>query len=520
MSQRFRDVKSYILLSLTLAAGGAIAVACSSDDDPDTTENPLSGAAGTSGSVGSAGAGGAPAAAGAAGSGGAPAGAAGGNAAGSEGQPVDLPIDEPPAAQGGSGGEEPPPVEPPPPGATLAPNCAPAEGAVPNLGLELVTAGLTQPLYVTGVPGDDSRLIVVQKGGVLRVLVDGVLQEAPFLDVSDQVTTQLEMGALGLAFHPNYAENGLLYVHFSSNGGEGLPGANSTVVAEYQIDPTNRSVVNRASQRIVLTVEQPPAPNHKGGQLSFGPDGFLYLGLGDGGLSNDTGQGHAAIGNAQTLSTLLGKILRIDPAAGDGGAAHTVPAGNLADISGQQALPEIWAYGLRNPWRFSFDACTGDLYIGDVGQNALEEIDFVAAAPETKTIAAGLNFGWRIMEGTDCGPVAAECTPQTQAGLTLPVDTYGLNGGQSITGGYVYRGSAIPGLRGHYLYADYANKLVVRFRIENGQLADRVDITDQISAPQGNPEVQNISSFGQDNAGEVYVVEYSGGAIYRLVQAP
>jgi len=516
MSQRFRDVKSYTLLSLTLAAGAAIAVACSSDDDPETTEGQL-GAGGTNASVGNAGASGAPAAAGAAGTGGAPAGAAGNNTAGSEGQQVDLPIDEPPTAQGGSGGEE-PPAEPPPPAGTLAPNCAPAEGAAPNVALELVADGLQDPIYVTGVPGDDSRLIVMQKGGVIRVLVDGALQEAPFLDLSGQLANQGERGALGLAFHPSYAENGLLYVHYSSNGSDGLPPTGDTVVAEFQVDPNNRSVANVGSRRVVLTIAQPQA-NHNGGQLSFGADGSLYLGFGDGGNGNDQGAGHAAIGNAQTLSTLLGKILRINPAAGDGGATYTVPPGNLAEATGQQALPEIWAYGVRNPWRFSFDACTGDLYIGDVGQNALEEVDFVAASPDTRTIGAGLNFGWRIMEGTICGPVAAECTPQTQTGLILPVDTYGRDVGQSITGGYVYRGSAIPGLRGHYIYADYATKHIFRFRVENGQIADRTEITDQIVAPGGG-DVEEIASFGQDNAGEVYIAAFTPGAVYRLVQAP
>jgi glucose/arabinose dehydrogenase len=519
MSQRFRDVKSYILLSLTLAAGGAIAVACGSDDDTDTSENPLTGGAGTSGSVGNAGSGGAPAAAGAAGaagSGGAPAGAAGAGTAGSEGQEVGLPIDQPPA-QGGSGGTA-PPAEPPPPGAALAPNCGAAEGDVPNLGLELVADGLPEPIYVTGVPGDDSRLMILQKSGLVRVVVDGALQEAPFLDVGGQVANQGERGALGLAFHPRYAENGLFYVHYSSNGSDGLPPAGDTVVAEFQVDPANRSLANAASRRIVLTIAQPQA-NHNGGQIRFGADGFLYLGFGDGGNGNDQGAGHAAIGNGQTLSTMLGKILRIDPAAADGNATYGVPPDNLAAVTGQQALPEIWAYGLRNPWRFSFDACTGDLYIGDVGQNTLEEVDFVAASPETKTIAAGLNFGWRIMEGNICGPVAAECTPQTQAALTLPVDTYGRDVGQSITGGYVYRGSAIPGLRGHYIYADYQTKHVFRFRMNNGAIADRVEITDQIVAPGGG-DVEEIASFGQDNAGEVYVAAFTPGAVYRIVQAP
>jgi glucose/arabinose dehydrogenase len=246
---------------------------------------------------------------------------------------------------------------------------------------------------------------------------------------------------------------------------------------------------------------------------------MLYLGFGDGGSSNDMGEGHAAIGNGQTLTTLLGKILRIDPLGRGVNDAYSIPPGNLAEVTGQAALPEIWAYGLRNPWRFSFDACNGDLYIGDVGQNALEEIDYVAASADTRTIAAGLNFGWRIMEGDICGPVATECTDQTRASLVLPVDVYGRNVGQSVTGGYVYRGSGVPGLRGQYIYADYATKHIFRFRIQDGQVADRVEITDQIVAPGGG-DVENIASFGTDNAGEVYIAAFEPGAVYRIIQAP
>lgn len=519
MSQRFRDAKSYILLSLSLAAGGAIAVACSSDDEPDNAQGALAGAGGTAdGSVANAGAGGSPAQSGAAGTGGsAPVGVAGSGTAGSEGQDVDLPIDTP-VAQGGSGSGGSPAEPPPAPTGALAPNCAAAEGMPPNVALELVAGGLTDPIYVTGVPGDDSRLIIMEKGGIIHTLVDGVVQETPFLDLSGQVANQGERGSLGLAFHPNYAQNGLVYVHYSSNGSDGLPATGDTVVAEFQVDPSNRSVANVASRRIVLTIAQPQA-NHNGGQITFGPDGSLYLGFGDGGNRDDMGAGHAAIGNAQTLSTLLGKILRINPEAGDGNAQHTVPAGNLAEVTGQQALPEIWAYGMRNPWRFSFDACTGDLYIGDVGQDALEEVDFVAASPDTKAIAAGLNFGWRIMEATNCGPNAAECTDQARAGLVLPVDTYGRQVGQSVTGGYVYRGSAIPGLRGQYIYADYQTKHVFRFRIDNGAVADRVEITDQFVATDGT-NVEEIASFGQDNAGEVYVAAFTPGAVYRVIAAP
>jgi glucose/arabinose dehydrogenase len=512
-------------LSLLLGAATLLAAACGSDeDDPSTSQGQLTGGApGTAGTgqtatSGSGGAAGTPAASG---------GTGGLGSGGGEGNPTGVPIDqqpppEPPAG-GGAGGA---PAQPPPEG-LLAPNCNPPEGNVPNVALEEVASGLQQPLYVTGVPGDDSRLVVLQKQGAARMIVDGVLQEQPFLDLTADVTTTLEMGLLGIAFHPDYATNGLFYVHFSSGGqGEGLPPEADSVIAEYQVDATNRSVANVASRRIVLTVDQPDGSiNHKGGQLTFGADGMLYLGLGDGGGQNDTGAGHAPAGNAQTLTTLLGKILRFDPTGREVNGAYSVPTGNFAEAAGQQAaLPEIWQIGVRNPWRFSFDACNGDLYIGDVGQGALEEIDFVAAAADTRVVPAGLNFGWRIMEGTQCGPQAAECNDQTTANLVLPVDEYPRTVGVSVTGGYVYRGSAIPGLRGQYIYADYATTATFRFRIENGAIADRTDITAQIVAP-GGADVQNISSFGLDNAGELYVVDYGGGddgagAVFRVVQAP
>jgi glucose/arabinose dehydrogenase len=523
MIQRLRPSQSYITFGLALAAAGAIAAACGSDNATSTAEGMLTGAGGTS--SGPTGVSGATAVPGGGGSTvtGEPVGAGGLGTAGSEGQPVDVPIDQPPAQAGSGGGMEPVPV---PPGEGLAPNCAAPEGDVPDVALELVAGGVTDPLYVTGVPGDDSRLMILQKNGVVRVVVDGVLQEAPFLDISAQVENAGERGALGLAFHPQYATNGLFYVHFSSNASDGLPRVGDTVVAEFQVDADNRSLATAASRRLVLTIAQPQS-NHNGGQLTFGPDGMLYLGFGDGGGGNDgvggnaaNAVGHAANGNGQSLQTLLGKILRIDPMDRAVNDAYGVPTGNLADATGQQALPEIWAYGLRNPWRFSFDACNGDLYIGDVGQNALEEIDYIAAAADTRSIGAGLNFGWRIMEGTNCGPVAAECTEQTRAGLVLPVDTYGRDVGRSVTGGYVYRGSRVPGLVGQYIYADYAIKRVFRFRMENGQVADRVEITNQIVAPGGGA-VEGIASFGVDNGGELYIASFApAGAVYRIVQAP
>jgi glucose/arabinose dehydrogenase len=516
MSQRFRLVKWHVAFSSVLAAAGVIAAGCGSDE-PSTSEGQLTGTGGAS--TASAGAGTGGTGAGVGGSNVTLGGAAGvatagaGQQPGEVQQPGEIPIDQ---TQGGSGGATPPEQEPPATG--LAPNCAPPEGPVPSVALELVAGGLTQPLYVSGVPGDDTRLMILQKNGLVRVVVDGVLQEAPFLDLTGQADDGFESGGLGLAFHPDYATNGLFYVHYTSDGSDGLPPARDTVVAEFQVDANDRSLANVASRRIVLTIDQ-PNDNHNGGEITFGPDRMLYLGFGDGGLGDDTGPGHAPIGNGQTLTTLLGKILRIDPLGRGVNDAYGIPPANLAEVTGQQASPEIWAYGMRNPWRFSFDACNGDLYIGDVGQNALEEVDYVAAAAETRTIAAGLNFGWRIMEGNVCGPVAAECTDQTRANLVLPVDVYGRTVGQSVTGGYVYRGSRVPGLRGHYIYADYQTKHIFRFRIQDGQVADRVEITDQIVAPGGG-DVENIASFGTDNAGEVYIAAFEPGAVYRIIQAP
>jgi glucose/arabinose dehydrogenase len=428
-------------------------------------------------------------------------------------QPGDTPID-PGMAGSGSGGAD---TAPPPP-QTVTANCTPPEGDVPELALSVVAEGLDDPLYVTGVPGDDTRLFVLEKPGRVRVLVDGVLQETPFLDLTNQIVNGNETGLLGIAFHPAYATNGLFYVHYSSNGSQGLPPNGDTVIAEFQVDASNRSLANAASRRIVLQIDQPQA-NHNGGEITFGPDGMLYFGSGDGGGGGDTPQGdqaqaaRPATGNGQSLNTLLGKLVRIDPLGRDVNGAYSVPADNLAQVTGQQALPEIWAYGLRNPWRFSFDACNGDLYIGDVGQNALEEIDYIAAS-DSRTIPAGLNFGWRLMEGPNCFNPATNCP---QAGLTLPVASYARGVGRSVTGGYVYRGSSIPGLRGTYLYADHVTARFFSFRIQDGAAADAREITDQLQ-PSGG-EDSGIASFGTDNAGELYVTAFDPGAVYRIVAA-
>jgi glucose/arabinose dehydrogenase len=405
------------------------------------------------------------------------------------------------------------------PGTPVTANCNPPDGAVPNLALQEVATGLTRPLYVTQAPGDDARLFILEKAGTIRVVRDGQLQPTPFIDVSSMLMDDgnSERGLLGMAFHPDFATNGLFYLHFSSNGGQGMGAAGDTVVAEFTAN-ADRSAGDPATRRILLTTPG-LEPNHNGGQLVFGPDKMLYFGLGDGGGADDQ---HGNPGNGQSLNVLNAKILRLDPTGRDGNKAYGIPAGNLAAVTGnQQALPEIWAYGLRNPWRFSFDPCNGDLYIGDVGQNTIEEIDYLPAAAD-KTIAAGTNFGWRLMEGPQCRPNDTDCNNQTQQqmGLKLPVDSYGRTVGQSVTGGYVYRGSAIPGLRGNYIYADYQSARFFTFRIQDGAITGKVEITAQLRPGGNNANPRNIASFGTDNAGEVYVATFTPGAVYKVVAAP
>jgi glucose/arabinose dehydrogenase len=500
MTQRFLSPRFVAATALALATASIFAVACGSDKREGMDSNmlepdPTASAGGTAGSGGGRG--------GQTSSPGGNAGTGPVSSGGSEAQPGETPID--PGAAGAGGADSSPPPEP-----TVTANCNPPEGEVPALSLTLVADDLDEPIYVTGAPGDDSRLFVLEKGGTVRVLVDGVLQEQPFADISSQVVNNGERGLLGLAFHPQYATNGLFYLHYSSTATDGVE-ADDGVVAEFSVNANDRSLANADSQRRVLVVGQPQT-NHNGGQITFGRDGFLYLGFGDGGGGNDN---HGTIGNGQDLNTLLGKILRIDPLGRGVNDAYGIPDGNMVAAAGQQVRGEIWAYGVRNPWRFSFDACNGDLYMGDVGQDTLEEINYLrAAAP------AGANFGWRVMEGPNCRNNDAVCAQNGTAGLTLPVDSYptALQGQRgSVTGGYVYRGSDIPGLRGAYIYADYVRAQFFRFRIEDGQAVDRTDITAQLRPGGGAP--QNIASFGQDNDGEVYVAAFNPGAVYRITAA-
>jgi glucose/arabinose dehydrogenase len=356
----------------------------------------------------------------------------------------------------------------------------PPDGTVP-VALEEVAEGLAFPLYLTTPPGDP-RLFVVEKGGAIRIIKDGALLTTPFLDIHAQVSTGSEQGLLGLAFDPAYATNGRFIVHYTDAAGD-------TRLSAFEVsgDPDR---ADSTSERVLLAVDQPFA-NHNGGQIAFGPDGFLYLGLGDGGSGGDPN------GTGQRLDDLLGSILRLALSP----TGYTVPPDNpFVGVTG--ARGEIWSYGLRNPWRFSFDRLTGDLYIGDVGESRLEEID---VAPASAGGGRGVNYGWNVMEGLSC--YAAPGCDTT--GLALPVVQYGHNEGCSVTGGYVYRGAAIPPLQGVYFYADYCSGFVRSFRLVNGAAAEQADW------PTLRPG-SSIPSFGEDAAGELYVLS-ADGRVLKIV---
>lgn len=369
-------------------------------------------------------------------------------------------------------------------------DCAPAQGDVPTLKLTEVANGFTQPLFVTFAPGDESRLFVVEQPGTIQVMVDGVVQDEPFLDITDNVQNGgNEQGLLGLAFHPDYAENGRFYVNYSAQGGVNGASNGGTIVSEFTVsdDP---NLADASTERVLLTQSQPYG-NHNGGMVTFGPDGFLYIGFGDGGNGGDPQC------NAPNLDTWLGKLLRIDVDGNDAGE-YGVPSGNLPG-----GAPEVWDYGLRNPWRFTFDGCTGDLYIGDVGQETYEELNIVPSGQGHD------NFGWSFREGLHAYPYACDFDPELE-GAVEPVFEYDHGTGASITGGYVYRGSAIPALRGTYFFADYSSGAAWALEYVDGEVQNQRSLTRELGTSSGE-----ITSFGQDARGEVYLVR-RGGAIQRI----
>jgi glucose/arabinose dehydrogenase len=353
----------------------------------------------------------------------------------------------------------------------------------PGIGLQLnpfITAGLASPVFLAQ-PLDDGRIFVVEQGGRIRVVRNGVLQTTPFLDISTRVLSGGERGLLSVAFHPQYATNHFFYVYFTTQ-------TNGDIRIERFTTTSNAEVADPATSKLIITAPHSTYPNHNGGLLAFGPDGMLYAGLGDGGSGGDP------LGNGQNFNSLLGSLLRLDVDHGD---PYTIPADNPF-VGQANHRGEVWAKGLRNPWRYAFDAPTGLLYIADVGQGAHEEVDVVAAD------RAGLNYGWNVMEGLSCYN-ASTCT---QTGFELPLIDYGHNGPCSITGGYVYRGSAIPAIRGHYFYSDYCAGFLRSFRYQDGVPVDQKDWGLTSTA---------VTSFGVDFAGELYMM--SGDTILKVAPA-
>jgi len=390
-------------------------------------------------------------------------------------------------------------------------DCSAPAGTAPLLKLEPIVGGFNGAVLVTHAPGETDRLFVVQQDGQIFVVTktgDGTSatyakNAAPFLDIGEDVQSGGEQGLLGLAFHPDYATNGLFYVHYSA--AEGLAGSNGgdTIVEEYSVSDADPDVANPASARRVLHVGQPDT-NHNGGTISFGPGGYLYIFLGDGGGGNDP---HGTIGNGQDVTALLGKVLRIDP-TGDAPDDYSVPSGNLKDTL-TTAAPEVWDYGLRNPFRANFDGCTGHLYIGDVGQDAWEEINITPRGEGLK------NFGWRIMEGLECRPGGdANCD---QAGITLPYAVLQLGEAQlSIVGGTVYRGSEIPSLRGTYFYGTSGTGEVFTLIYDGADVTDKTNRTEDVN-PVTDAGRHNITSMQNGGEGEIYVTALASSNLLKLM---
>jgi glucose/arabinose dehydrogenase len=347
------------------------------------------------------------------------------------------------------------------------------EAVATGVALEEVVNGLERPVYLTA-PEGDPRLFIVEQPGRIRIVEGGTLRDEPFLDIESRVRSQgNEQGLLSMAFHPRFSENGYFYVNYTGTDG-------NTRVERYSVSAdANRA--DPASAKLIIGYDQPYA-NHNGGHILFGPDGMLYIPTGDGGSGGDPQN------RAQNLSSLLGKMLRIDV---DGGDPYAIPSDNPF-VGRADVRPEIWAYGLRNPWRVAFDEQAGLLYVADVGQNAWEEVSVVPADQ------GGINFGWKRLEGTHCFSPESGCDRND---VILPVVEYPHSEGISITGGYVYRGSAIPELQGKYLFADFGRSWIKALEYENGQAADTQTL---------EIEVPSVSSFGLDGEGELYIVSLSG----------
>jgi glucose/arabinose dehydrogenase len=333
--------------------------------------------------------------------------------------------------------------------------------------LTRIPGSYSQPLYVTAAPGDTSRLFIVEKTGTIRIVKDGAVLQEPFLDISALVSRGSEQGLLSMAFHPRYASNGRFYVNYTNTSGD-------TRVVRYRVSGADPDRATPSSARVLLRVDQPYS-HHNGGQLPFGPDGRLWVGMGDGGSSGDPQR------RAQDSRSRLGKMLRVN-------------------VGTSPARVSVYAKGLRNPWRFSFDRATGALWIGDVGQNAWEEIDYLRPGRR-----AGANFGWNAYEGTHVYN-AAVAARLSRSSLTWPVSQYSHSVGYSVTGGYVYRGTAVPSLRGFYVFADFSGRV----------WAKRGPGGNRYTLPGADRQIGQIASFGEDASGELYVASLAG-SVYRIV---
>jgi glucose/arabinose dehydrogenase len=349
---------------------------------------------------------------------------------------------------------------------------------------QVLVTGLSTPLDLEQPNDGSGRLFVVEQPGTIKIIQNGAILPQPFLNITSKVMFQSEMGLLGMAFHPAFQTNRKFYVNYTRNAA----GQFQSVIAEYTASAANPNLTDPATERILLTVDQVSNfDNHKAGQLAFGPDGFLYFGLGDGGSGGDP------FGHGQDKQILLGKMMRIDVDATSPGLQYRIPPDNPFVAGG--GLPEIWAYGFRNPWRFSFDRTTGRMFVADVGQDKFEEIDIVQK---------GGNYGWNTMEGLHCFNPPANCN---MAGLSLPIIEIGHPEAAAVIGGFVYHGTALAGAQGTYIFGDLTGKIWGLTENPANTFTRTL-----ISSPGFS-----ISSFGQDTAGELYVVDVGSGRVLKIV---
>jgi glucose/arabinose dehydrogenase len=359
-----------------------------------------------------------------------------------------------------------------------------------HIKLAIRASGLTKPVFVTSAHDDTGRLFIVEQTGRIKIYKNGQILSTPFLNIAGQVSGGYEQGLLGLAFHPSFKTNHKLYVNFTDVNG-------NTVIREYRVSSTNSNVVATSTARTILRITQ-PYDNHNGGMLAFGPDGYLYIGMGDGGSGGDPGN------RAQNTGVLLGKILRININGSTSTKGYLIPSTN--PYVGKTGADEIWQLGVRNPWRFSFDRANGSLWIGDVGQAAWEEID--RATRTASGAGRGVNWGWHVLEGFTCYSPSTGCN---KAGKAPPLLVYDHSNGRcAVTGGYVSRGSLVPKLYGGYVFGDFCSGEIWVVNATAASPATRVRLLDTSLT---------ISSFGENQAGNLYVLDHDGGKLYAIVPA-